>query len=119
VAHDPATLIITRLRPARQLCDFCGTPGPAWVYPCNSFTRNAMGDDRTVVNMTGCWFACETCHRHIDADQWVALLDHSMERHGTALTTAHHLAVLRSELAACWLQFCHHRTARATRIFPT
>jgi len=113
VALDPAPLTVTPPAPPCGLCDFCGTPGPSWVYPCGPFTRTALGDPSTVINMIGPWLACEICHRHIDADHWVTLLDHSMDRHGTALTTAHHLGVLRAELAACWLQFRHHRTGPA------
>lgn len=116
MAPDPAPLTITLPRPVGGLCDFCGTPGPTWAHPCGPFTRTAAADPTTLIKMSGPWLACDTCHGHIDADRWIALLDHSMNHHGTALTTDHQLAVLRSELAACWLQFRHHRNGPAALI---
>lgn len=85
----------------QEVCDFCNGDSPAWSYPCADFKRTVLGDDRKVIDFTGCWWACQRCHSLIETGAWLILLN-----------VAHPdvTDVLRAERAATWLQFRQHRT---------
>lgn len=60
------------------LCDFCGTPGVLWVYPCADFPfviAELADGDELGQGSSGDWGACQACHEDIERDDWPAVLD--------------------------------------------
>ena len=56
-------------------CDVCGEPGPAWLYPCDSFALPQIGYESVTD-----WAACDACHDLIEADDTEGLYRRRAER---------------------------------------
>lgn len=71
----------------KEICDFCKSPDPHWLYPCEGFIHTE--GDITVVT-TPDWGACGPCHSMIERE----------DRYGLALRAAVLTAEDRDSLVA-------------------
>lgn len=64
-------------------CDFCDLQtNSGWCYPARTFIEGVYsGPSRTLVSQSiGDWFACDECHRLIEAGDRSALVNRSVEQ---------------------------------------
>jgi hypothetical protein len=102
---------------AAPVCDFCGEPGPAWIYPARAFEVVVAVFDENDLNMDdsirhafdGEWSACPTCAELLERDDRSGLLRHAASfqtfEPGEAMQHARALGLL----AEIHRQFLLHR----------
>lgn len=106
----------------RNRCDFCGDGlGPSWDrYPCRDFARTMTGPNGDVpLQLLGYWAACVDCSPLVARREWRELVDRrclpGVQRHTGPLSPIGQ-AMLRSELAAVYLQLERHLTGARIRV---
>lgn len=115
--RDPIGRIRYRAVPDR-LCDFCGDPltGKWRRYESTDFTRELPSSiGPAVVRFIGYWGACTPCTPYVDARDWPRLIDRVIAAHDARYEhlTGHLRDLLRSEIAATYLQLERALTGRS------
>lgn len=74
----------TKPEPVQVVCDFCGEPGPEWMYDSSPF--NVLVTDGEVMDQLSFddtrWLACTPCRTLIDDNDGTALINRILALYG-------------------------------------
>ena len=105
--HDPDPIPAEEADFIDQVCDFCGQPDIAWVFPVDPDEMRFLTPSITI-NDTA-WAACQSCYEIIEHERFDAarLAKHIIQRHPSAkaLPSGHIKNLYQRELTRIYNHF--------------
>jgi len=102
--HDPDPIPAEEADFIDQVCDFCGQPDIAWVFPVESDKMRWLGPNVTISDTA--WAACQGCHDAIGRLDAVELAEYVVHRHPSAKNLPHELRhIYEHELCKIYTHF--------------